>query len=213
MGRFVLMRLFAAVKPRAIKEAPMRKLLLSCVATVSGAAAVASLSPAMAQSTSQSAAPGTVTVRLNGRVNWYAGVEASSVDSLPDGTKTSTTGFLGYLRLYPCFDGVAANGLHYGAAAEIRINGANNGTSTSANNETLMCSRPMDILAYHSNQVDGDTFQLEPAGGSNAAGWLAGAQYTIGPAVVGASFFPSIRRATCQEGLMRAAAQRSLPLA
>jgi hypothetical protein len=343
----------------------MRRLLLACAAAVSGVAGIASLNPALAQSTSDSAAPGTVTVRLNGRVNWYAGVEGSSVDSLPDGTKTSTTGFLGYMRLYPGFDGVAANGLHYGAAAEIRINGANNGTSTSANNETLyvfqaygylglpqlgqvsfgqengptvifetgtfegfndggwngdieglvpgpanpvypfpdsgaafsqttdkivylspsisgfqfgvgfepnhvpenvgpvVTSSPTPIIggqprnlidvgaqytktfgpvgiqagvdyisagqvnntgaaqpfttptSYHNlnivsggltlsyagltiggnsvygafNQVDGDTFQLEPQGGNNAAGWLAGAQYTMGPAVFGASFF------------------------
>lgn len=79
----------------------------------------------------QTAAPGSVTVRLNGRVNWYAGVEGSSLDSTA-GTKTSTAGFLGYFRLYPGFDGVAANGLHYGAAAEIRMN-----SGSSASSETL----------------------------------------------------------------------------
>jgi Gram-negative porin len=343
----------------------MRKLLLACVAAIGGVAGVASVGSALAQSATQSAAPGSVTVRLNGRVNWYAGVEGSSVDSQPDGTKTSTTDFLGYLRLYPGFDGIAANGLHYGAAAEIRMNGAKNGTTEGANNETLfvfqaygylglphlgqvsfgqengptvifetgtfegfndggwngdieglipgaanpvypfpdsgsglsqatnkivylspdiagfqfgvgfepnhvaenqgpvITSSPNPIVggmprnlidvggqytktigpvgiqagidylsagqvnntggpqpfttptSYHNlnilsggltlsyagltvggnsvygafNQVDGDTFQLEPAGGKNAAGWLAGAQYTMGPAVFGASFF------------------------
>ncbi len=39
------------------------------------------------------------------------------------------------------------------------------------------------------NQVTGYNFQLEPAGGVNALGWLVGAQYTIGPVVVGASWF------------------------
>ena len=39
------------------------------------------------------------------------------------------------------------------------------------------------------NQVDGDTFQLEPDGGTTAVGWLAGAQYTSGPIVFGASYF------------------------
>jgi hypothetical protein len=39
------------------------------------------------------------------------------------------------------------------------------------------------------NMADGDTFQLEPDGGTPAVGWLAGAMYTTGPLVVGASFF------------------------
>lgn len=104
----------------------MRKLLLATVATVGASMALVSAASA------QSAAPGTVTVRLNGRVNWYAGIEGSSLDSQANGTKTSTTNFLGYMRLYPGFDGVAANGLHYGAATEIRING---GSSSGA--ETL----------------------------------------------------------------------------
>jgi outer membrane protein OmpU len=103
----------------------MRKLLLATVATVGASMGLAAAADA------QTAAPGSVTVRLNGRVNWYAGVEGSSLDSV-GGTKTSTDSFLGYMRLYPGFDGVAANGLHYGAATELRINGG-----TSASNETL----------------------------------------------------------------------------
>jgi hypothetical protein len=39
------------------------------------------------------------------------------------------------------------------------------------------------------NMADGFTFQLEPDGGSKAIGWMAGAQYTVGPVVVGASFY------------------------
>lgn len=81
----------------------------------------------------QTASPGSITVRLNGRVNWYAGVEGSSLDTnTTDGTKTNTANFYGYLRLFPGFDGVAANGLHYGAAAAIWENGG-----SSASSETL----------------------------------------------------------------------------
>ncbi len=105
----------------------MRKLLLATVATVGASMGL------MAAAQAQTAAPGSVTVRLNGRVNWYAGIEGSSLDNNPStGVKTSTVNFLGYLRLFPGFDGVAANGLHYGAAAEIRINGGE-----SAGSETL----------------------------------------------------------------------------
>ena len=109
----------------------MKKLLLGCAATLTGLIGYASIDAAMAQTAPES--PGSITVRLNGRVNWYAGIEASSVDNnTTTGTKTSTDNFLGYLRLYPGFDGVASNGLHYGAAAEIRINGGQ-----SAGAETL----------------------------------------------------------------------------
>jgi predicted porin len=82
--------------------------------------------------------PGTVTVRLNGRVRFYAGVTSGGKsvrsDALATSASTSTTaassdsginkvsnyGFLNNARLYPGFDGVAANGLKYGAALEIR---------------------------------------------------------------------------------------------
>src|SRR5579875_3735567 len=111
------------------EEELMRKLLLATVATVGASMAL------VAAAQAQTAAPGSVTVRLNGRVNWYAGVEGSTLDSTTSSagtTKTSTAGFTGYARLYPGFDGVAANGLHYGAAAELRINGG-----TSASQETF----------------------------------------------------------------------------
>jgi hypothetical protein len=102
----------------------MRKLLLGCAATLTGLIGYAGINAAMAQTAPQAQSPGSITVRLNGRVNWYAGIESSSLDNNSStGDKTSTDNFLGYLRLYPGFDGVAANGLHYGAAAEIRING------------------------------------------------------------------------------------------
>jgi outer membrane protein OmpU len=131
----------------------MRKLLLGCAATLTGMIGYAGINAAMAQTattsptistsptgaTSTNLSPGSISVRLNGRINWYAGIEASSVDSnnpSAGGDKTSTTNFLGYMRLYPGFDGVAANGLHYGAAAEIRMNGESSATA-GANSETL----------------------------------------------------------------------------
>jgi hypothetical protein len=111
----------------------MRKLLLGCAATLTGLIGCSGINTAMAQTAPQAQSPGSITVRLNGRVNWYAGIEGSSLDTNSStGEKTSTDNFLGYLRLYPGFDGVAANGLHYGAAAEIRINGGQ-----SAGAETL----------------------------------------------------------------------------
>ena len=122
----------------------MRKLLLGCAATLTGMIGYAGLDAAHAQSSAATLAPGQVTVRLNGRVNWYAGIEGSSLDNISStGQKTSTDSFLGYMRLYPGFDGVAANGLHYGAAAEIRMNSG----QTAQPRKPSTSSRPMAISA------------------------------------------------------------------
>jgi len=73
--------------------------------------------------------PGTVVIHLNGRV--YADVDLSwsSLGNVSSGAgssgvryKSNPIGIGSYLRLYPGFDGVATNGLRYGASAEIRQN-------------------------------------------------------------------------------------------
>ena len=87
--------------------------------------------------------PGTVTVRLNGRFRFYVGAvaadstrtnftsspSASASTSISTATtntpsagynKNSNYGIIEYARLYPGFDGVAANGLKYGASLELR---------------------------------------------------------------------------------------------
>jgi hypothetical protein len=78
--------------------------------------------------------PGTVVIRLNGKV--YAGVDLSyatglnsAAGTLSNGAATNTAvyklnpvGMDGYLRLYPGVDGMATNGLRYGAGVEIREN-------------------------------------------------------------------------------------------
>ncbi len=87
---------------------------------------------------SGSMTPGSFAVHLNGRVNWYAGVAGSSVDNvtLPGettGNKLDNAEFQGYIRLYPGFDAVAANGLQYGVVGEIRNPGSNfTGVGTNA---------------------------------------------------------------------------------
>ena len=112
----------------------MRKLLLATVAVLGASVGVASV--ADAQTTSP--APGTVTIRLNGRFRFYgyysndqeannnaAGSASGAVGANGQGTlsgsnKLANYGFVNYVRLYPGFDGVAANGLKYGASIEIR---------------------------------------------------------------------------------------------
>src|SRR3954452_14601232 len=86
---------------------------------------------------SPSPQPGQVVVRLNGRFRFYAagiwdkdaennsasgtGVAgANGQGTLGGGNKLATYSFGEYARLYPGFDGIAANGLKYGASLEIR---------------------------------------------------------------------------------------------
>jgi hypothetical protein len=87
--------------------------------------------------------PGTVVIHLNGRVWADVDLSWSSLANIPGGANPSSTsppyaattagagkvayksnpiGVGSYLRLYPGFDGVATNGLRYGASAEIRQN-------------------------------------------------------------------------------------------
>ena len=100
----------------------MRKLLLATVAVLGGTMGAAEVASAQALSETAgqtaSPAPGTITVRLNGRVRFYAAIVADRDTDL-GGRQTNYT-FGNYARLYPGFDGVAANGLKYGAALEIR---------------------------------------------------------------------------------------------
>jgi len=116
----------------------MRKLLLV------GAAMVASAGVAQAQTQLVTApvpgagggapfanaqptlAPGQIAVRLNGRLAFYYGVSANG-DIHAGDHKLSTEGMKSYIRLYPGFDGVAANGLKYGVMSEIR---QDNGTAS-----------------------------------------------------------------------------------
>jgi predicted porin len=154
----------------------MRKLLLATVAGLGSWGAIASGANAQAptQTPTQSNAsytsyqggvalpsastptPGTVVVRLNGRVRFYAygafdrdannnaaGTATGTVNAAGQGTasgtnKLQTYGFAEYGRLYPGFDGVAANGLKYGANMEIRQDqnhGAGGGTFGSVSGE------------------------------------------------------------------------------
>ncbi len=96
-------------------------------APLNGASGVSGLGAppptASMSSASGMVAPNSFVVHLNGRINWYAGVEGSSLDNI-DGFKSDPYQFQGYIRLYPGFDAVAANGMQYGVVSEIRMPGA-----------------------------------------------------------------------------------------
>ena len=124
----------------------MRQLLLAGTAGL--AAALGLVGAAQAQVSTpdftKTISPGSVVVRLDGRVSWFAGVSGYTGQSY-NGTKDSSLSFGGYLRLYPGFDGVAANGLQYGAQAEIREN-AETSAFSGAGTETLYVLREFGYL-------------------------------------------------------------------
>ena len=128
----------------------MRKLLLASVAVLGASTGMANVAlaqtaaslPGDELSGQSFPTPGTVTVRLNGRFRFYAGAMSQggartsnfaqpATGGVPAGLVSTTTsnqgtnkissyGVSDYARLYPGFDGVASNGLKYGASLEIR---------------------------------------------------------------------------------------------
>lgn len=120
-------------------------------APVSSSANYTTYSGGMANPTAAAPTPGTVVVRLNGRFRFFAAAifdkdvennaagtgfsgtvnPVTGLGTATGGNKLATYGFGEYARLYPGFDGVAANGLKYGASLEIRQDnnsGAGGGT-------------------------------------------------------------------------------------
>ncbi len=135
--------------------------------TPTGGAAAGPLSTVYAPNVDAVPAPGTIVIRLNGRVEVDVTASYTSADKglnangTPNGYKLNPVGVSSYFRLYPGFDGVAANGLRYGAAVELRENfyagttGTTNGgatggvTSASGNSssQTMFVRRAFTYLA------------------------------------------------------------------
>jgi hypothetical protein len=97
--------------------------------TPTGSAAAGGLSGSIyAPNVNAVPAPGTVVIRINGRVEVDVTANYTSVDKsvsatgAPTGYKVNPVGVSSYMRVYPGVDGVAANGLRYGASIELREN-------------------------------------------------------------------------------------------
>jgi hypothetical protein len=136
--------------------------------TPSGGASAGPLSTVYAPNVDAVPVPGTIVIRLNGRIEADVTANFTPVDK---GRTQSTTGgapLNGYklnpvgigtnFRLYPGFDGLAANGLRYGAVAELRENfaagtttasgtGAATGPSGNTSAETVYVRRAFTYLA------------------------------------------------------------------
>jgi len=89
--------------------------------TVSGDAAASPITRLYAPNTVAVPTPGTIVIRLNGKIQADFGFYNSSADRI-GAVKLNPVMVSSYMRLYPGFDGMAANGLRYGASIELREN-------------------------------------------------------------------------------------------
>lgn len=123
--------------------------------TPTGSAAAGPLSTVYAPNVNAVPAPGTIVIRLNGRVEVDFAATFTSADKgvgTSAGFKTNPVGIGSYMRLYPGFDGLAANGLRYGASVELRENfGAGGSPATSSSGtssaQTVFVRRAFTYLA------------------------------------------------------------------
>ncbi|HBK08979.1 MAG TPA: hypothetical protein DDZ81_24500 [Acetobacteraceae bacterium] len=92
--------------------------------TPSGSAAAGPLSTMRAPNTYAVPTPGTLVIHMNARVeadfgaNWTTADKGTNANGTPNGYKVAPMGVASDIRLYWGADGVAANGLRYGAAIE-----------------------------------------------------------------------------------------------
>jgi len=128
-------------------------------------------------------APNSFVVHLNGRINWYAGVEGDSSNGLA-GFKNDPYQFQGYIRLYPGFDAVAANGLQYGVVSETRMpgstfEGAGDSPGATSGTDTVYWRRAYgyvgtaEVGTFRFGMGDGpmDIFQTGTFEGFNDGAW------------------------------------------
>ena len=122
--------------------------------TPSGSAAAGPLSTLYAPNTDAVPAPGQIVIRLNGRVEADMTLNYTSADH-NGAFKVNPVGLDTFARLYPSFDGVAANGVRFGASIEIRENfgsGTYNPGAFNGNAPTALATAPT-ASAYSSSQT------------------------------------------------------------
>jgi hypothetical protein len=105
--------------------------------TPSGSAAAGGLSTygSLGQNYYPVPAPGTITIRLGGKVEADFTAAFGVANNGPSG-KVNPVQIGSYMRLYPGFDGMSTNGIRYGAQIELRTNWGSQAGSASANTST-----------------------------------------------------------------------------
>ncbi len=113
--------------------------------TPSGSPAVGGFATLYAPNTDAAPTPGTIVIRLNGRVETGIALNYAGNTGAGAGTvKYNPVSIPTFMRLYPGFDGLSANGMRYGAAVELRENFAsttNGGAPTLGGNASANSSQ------------------------------------------------------------------------
>lgn len=126
--------------------------------TPTGSTAAGPLSTIYAPNVTAVPTPGTIVIRLNGRVevdmiaSWNSAMVGKTVTGAPTGFKQNPLGIGTYFRLYPGFDGISSNGLRYGASVELRENfpagtAPAQSPSTSSSAQTMFVRRAFTYIA------------------------------------------------------------------
>jgi hypothetical protein len=153
----------------------MRKLLLATTATLSGFLGLATVAQAQVKLNdgttlltpftagggigTQTPQPGNIVVHFDGRyaftANGYFDQKANYTSNVaqglgnPAGTeKQQPIGFTGNVRLQTGFDGIAANGLQYGAYVELRDDQKGTVTPSSVNSVSTSVTNSNNLIAY-----------------------------------------------------------------
>ena len=144
--------------------------------TPTGSAAAGPLSTIYAPNVNAVPAPGTIVIRLNGRVEVEVAGSFSSLNTgygTPAaangngaGYKLNPVGVGSYFRLYPGFDGLAANGVRYGASVEIRENfyAGTNGTSNATTTLAVTRNAAGQVTGVTAGQPTGTGTASSPGG-------------------------------------------------
>ena len=176
--------------------------------TPTGSAAAGPLSTIWAPNVDAVPAPGTIVIRLNGRVETDVvadfetsgtGIAASATGGKPNGYKLNPVGVATYFRLYPGFDGVAANGLRYGAVAEIRTNFLSGVTQTGAGTAAGASAATPGSQVSASGNTSGETLFVRRAFTYIAADQVGIVRLGQTDGVVGL-FDPCIFSSSCWDG-------------
>jgi predicted porin len=141
--------------------------------TPTGSPAAGPLSTIYAPNVDAVPAPGTIVIRLNGRVQANFSANFTTADKSINaaggysGYKVNPVGISSYARIYPAFDGLAANGLRYGASLEVRENftsgtypGQLTGSSAAA---STLTTTPTGAATSPSSNSSGETLFVRRA--------------------------------------------------
>jgi len=147
---------FAQAPAAVVAAAPAQKQTIQVESNATGANSNNNYQAAQLPGGVANPTPGTMVVRLNGRLWTEIGVGGGSGYVAP-GFKANPYSIGTYMRLYPGVDAMATNGLRYGAQVEIRENfraiSTGSGTTVGSGNNALASTSNTGVSALTSGQT------------------------------------------------------------